>query len=73
MGVLEEENSAVVEVSWLLPSGPASSSLNIHSGFSCHTPAADMIEGTWVGIFYLMDVFHVVYKVICAPPPTLLV
>ena len=27
----------------------------------------------WLGIFYLMDIFHVVYKVICAPPPILLV
>ena len=30
---------------------------------------ADMIEWEWLGIFYLMDVFHVVYKVICASQP----
>ena len=32
-------------------------------------------SGSWelLGIFYLMDVFHVLYKVICAPPPILLV
>ena len=28
-------------------------------------PAADMIESEWLGISYLMDVFHVVYNVIC--------
>ena len=42
------------------------------SGSSCHTPAADVIEWEWLVIFYLMDIFHVVYKVICAPPPIVL-
>ena len=40
------------------------------SGSSCHTPAADVIV---LGIFNLIDVFHVVYKVSCTPPPILLV
>ena len=43
------------------------------SSSSCHTPAADVIEWEWLVIFYLMDVFHVVYKVVCAPPPISLV
>ena len=30
---------------------------------------AEVIEWKWLVIFYLMDVFHVVCKVICAPPP----
>ena len=38
---------------------------------SSHTPAADVIEWQWLVIFYLMDVFNVVYKAICAPPPVL--
>ena len=29
------------------------------SGSSCHTPEVDMIELEWLGMFYLMDVFHV--------------
>ena len=29
-----------------------------------NTPAADMIECEWLGIFYIMDLFHVVYKFI---------
>ena len=40
---------------------------------SCHTPAADKIKWEWLVIFYLIDVFHVVYKIICAPLPILLV
>ena len=39
------------------------------SGSSCHTTAVDMIEWEWLVIFYPMDVFDVVYKVICPPPP----
>ena len=46
---------AAVGVLWPLPSGLVSGPCS-----SCHTPAADVV------IFYLMDVFHVVYKVICA-------
>ena len=45
----------------LLVCGPAFGPLSMDtSGFSCHTPAADMIEWLWFGIWYLMDVIHVV-------------
>ena len=40
---------------------------------SGHTPAVDVTEWEWLVIFYLIDVFHVFYKVICAPPPISLV
>ena len=52
---------------------PAVPPPSINSESATDTPAADMIEWEWLGIFYLMDVFHVVSKVICAPPPILLV
>ena len=38
------------------------------SGFSCHTPPADMIKWVWLENLYLVDVFHVVYEVICVSP-----
>ena len=42
------------------------------SGFSCHIPAVDIIKGALLETFYLVDVFHMVYEAICAPPPILL-
>ena len=40
----EWQDVAAVGVSWSLPSGLACSSLSTTSGFSCHTPAVDMIK-----------------------------
>ena len=31
-----------------------------------------MIKWAWLETLYLMDVFHVVYEAICAPPPAVL-
>ena len=39
------------------------------SGFSCHTPAADTIKWALLETLYLVDIFHIVYDSICAPPP----
>ena len=60
--------TGVVGVFWPLPtSGPLSTHT---SSSSCHTP---VIEWEWLVIFYLIDIFHVVYKVICVPSPISLV
>ena len=66
IGLLEEQDGTVVAP----PFQASFQSIEMHtSGCSCHTPAADMESG-W-GIFYLMDVFYVVYKEICTPQPIL--
>ena len=66
--ILEEQDGAVVGVFLPLPSGSASGPLSMHtSGSSYHTPAVDVIKWEWLVIFYLMDVFHEVYTVICTP------
>ena len=62
--LLEEQDDAVVGV-FQLPVHW------VYIHFRCHTPAADVTEWEWLVISYLMDVFHVVYKVICVPPPVL--
>ena len=62
MGVFEKQDGAIVGVSWPLPSSPASGPLSILN-------AEGMIGWERLVIFYLMDVFHVAYTVICAPPP----
>ena len=47
MGIFEEKDGVVLDVSWPLLSGLASG-IGVHqldtSGSSCHTPAADMIK-----------------------------
>ena len=52
---------------WPLPASGPLSILNAH--FRPHTCS----RHDWMIIFYFMDVFHVVYKVICAAPPISLV
>ena len=46
---------------------------SIECTLSALAATADVIEWEWLVTFYLMDVFHVVYKVICAPSPISLV
>ena len=66
----EEVDGTVVDVSWPLSSSLASS--------PCTLPAlaGTSLQQTWfnkcalLDILYLMDVLHVVYMVICAPPPS---
>ena len=63
VGIPEEQDGTVVDVSWPLPSGLASdhcSTTNEHFGSSCHTPVADTIKGVWLDILYLMGVFCVI-------------
>ena len=71
MGILEEQDGTVVGVSWPFPSSLLHNIEYIYmntSGLICHFPAADMIEWVWLGILYLINVIHVVHKVICTPP-----
>ena len=58
LGLLEEQDGAVVGVFCPLPSGPASSPLSMHTSGS-----SSVIEWEWLVIFYLMNV---------SPPPILL-
>ena len=60
--ILENGPGAVVG---MFPSGPASGPLNILNAHFRPHPCRE-----WLVIFYL---FHVVHKVICAPPPISLV
>ena len=66
MGLLEERDGAVVGVFWSIK-------CTLPALYSCNSPAVDVIEWEWLVIFYLVDVCHVVYKVICGPPPISLV
>ena len=61
MGVPELQDGAVLGVSWPLPSGQLPFPLSSNtSGFSCHTPVADVIKWVWYDLFYLMEAFYVV-------------
>ena len=64
MGVLEQQDGAVVGVSWLT----LSISLNVRpSQLNAHFQSPiDMVKCTWLETLYLLDVFCVVYEVICA-------
>ena len=67
----------VVSLTWLccnsgIVCGLASSAqqnVMLWVSFSCHIPAADMIKWAWLETLHLVDIFRVVYEVICAPPP----
>ena len=65
--------NAVADVSWLLPFQSIEYiKCTLLALAATPLQRTCMIEWAWLGIFYLMDVFHEVYKVICVPPPILL-
>ena len=62
MGLLEEHDGTVVGVFWPFPSGQSIEYNKCTLLDVAATPPQQTYLNEWLVIFYLMDVFHVVYK-----------